>query len=40
MNLSLENGETTTFRYRLAIFSGEPTNAEIEKMSKEYESKI
>ena len=40
MNLSLENGETTTFRYRLAVFSGEPTNVEIEKMSKEYESKI
>ena len=40
MNLSLKDGETSTFRYRLALFSGEPTNAELEKMSKEYESEI
>lgn len=40
MNFSLEDGETTTFRYRLAVFSGGPTEAELEKMSKEYESKI
>jgi hypothetical protein len=40
MNLSLEKGESSTFRYRLAIFSGEPTLEEIEKMSKEFESKI
>ncbi|MBT6763908.1 MAG: PmoA family protein, partial [Prolixibacteraceae bacterium] len=39
MNLSLEEGETTTFKYRLAVFSGEPTIEEIEKMSKEFESK-
>ena len=40
MNLSVENGETATFRYRLAIFSGEPSLEEIEAMSKEFESKI
>jgi hypothetical protein len=40
MNFSIENGESATFRYRLAIFSGEPTLEEIEKMSKNFESKI
>lgn len=40
MNFSIENGETATFRYRLAIFSGEPTLEEIEKMAKDFESKI
>jgi hypothetical protein len=40
MNLSLEKGETVTFRYRLAVFSGEPTVEEINKMAKEFESKI
>lgn len=40
MNLSLEKGESSTFRYRLAIFSGEPTLEEIEKMSKDFENKI
>ena len=40
MNLTIENGESATFRYRLALFSGEPTSEEIEKMSKEFESKI
>jgi hypothetical protein len=40
MNLSLEKGESSVFRYRLAIFSGDPTLEEIEKMSKDFESKI
>jgi hypothetical protein len=40
MNLTVENGESATFRYRLAVFSGEPTLEEIEKMSKEFENKI
>jgi hypothetical protein len=29
-----------TFRYRLAIFAGNPTNEEIEKMAKAFASKI
>lgn len=40
LNFSIEKGETATFRYRLAIFSGEPTLEEINKMAKEFESKI
>ncbi|MDX1284585.1 MAG: PmoA family protein [Draconibacterium sp.] len=40
MNFSLENGESATFRYRLAVFSGEPTVEEIEALSKDFESKI
>lgn len=40
LNFSIEQGETATFRYRLAIFSGEPTLEEINKMAKEFESKI
>ncbi len=40
MNFVIENGESATFRYRLAIFSGEPSLEEIEKMSKDFENKI
>ena len=40
LNFSIENGESATFRYRLAVFSGEPTLEEINKMAKEFESKI
>jgi len=40
MNFSLEKGEAVIFNYRLAVFSGEPTVEEIEKMSKEFESKL
>ncbi|GAB1450423.1 hypothetical protein MASR2M47_04790 [Draconibacterium sp.] len=40
MNFSIENGESATFRYRLAVFSGDPTLDEIEKMSKDFENKI
>ena len=40
MNFSIQNGESATFRYRVAVFSGEPTLEEIEKMSKDFENKI
>lgn len=40
LNFSIENGESATFRYRLAVFSGEPTLGEIEAMSKDFENKI
>jgi hypothetical protein len=40
MDFSIKNGEKATFRYRLAVFSGEPTVDEINKMSKEFENKI
>ncbi len=40
LNFSIGKGETATFRYRLAVFSGKPTVEEINKMAKEYESKI
>lgn len=38
MNFSLAKGESATFRYRVAIFSGEPSVEEIEKLSKDFES--
>jgi len=40
MNFSIDNGESATFRYRLAVFSGEPTLEEIEKMSSDFENRI
>lgn len=40
MNFSIGEGQTATFRYRLAVFSGDPTVEEIEKMAKDFESKI
>lgn len=40
LNFSLDKGDSATFRYRLAVFSGEPTVEELNKMSKEFESKI
>jgi hypothetical protein len=40
MNFSIENGGTATFRYRLAVFSGDPTVEELNKMAKDFESKI
>lgn len=40
MNFSIAKGESATFRYRLAVFSGDPTIDEIEKMAKEFASKI
>ncbi len=39
MNFSIENGKSAEFRYRLAVFSGEPTNEEINKMAADFESK-
>lgn len=40
MHFSIENGESATFRYRIAIFAGDPTNDEINKMAKEFDNKI
>jgi len=40
MNFSIEKGEKAIFRYRLAVFSGEPTIEEIENLSKDFENKI
>ncbi len=40
MNFSIADGETATFRYRLAVFSGDPSVDDINKMAKEYQSKI
>ncbi len=40
MNFSVAEGETATFRYRLAVFSGDPSVDDINKMAKEFESKI
>jgi hypothetical protein len=40
MNFSIEKGESATFRYRLAVFSGDPSKEEIEKMAKEFAAKI
>jgi len=38
MNFSIENGKSATFRYRLAVFSGNPSVDELNKMAKDYES--
>ena len=40
MNFSLEKGEAVIFKYRLAVFSGEPTVDEIEELSKQFESQL
>lgn len=40
VDLVVNDGESATFRYRLAVFSGDPSVEEIEKMAKEFESKI
>ncbi len=40
MNFSLNKGDSATFRYRLAVFSGNPSAEEINAMAKKYESKI
>ncbi len=39
MNLSIEIGKSATFKYRLAVFSGDPSADELDKMAKEYQSK-
>lgn len=38
MNLSIDKGKTATFKYRLAVFSGNPSVDEINKMAKDYQS--
>ena len=40
MNFVIKNGESATFRYRLAVFSGDTSVEEIEKLSKDFENKI
>jgi len=40
MNFVIENGEMASFRYRLAVFSGNPANEEIEIMAETFASKI
>ncbi len=37
LNFKLENGESATFRYRLAIFQGNPNVEAIKKMSAEFQ---
>ncbi len=39
MNFSIDNGKSATFRYRLAVFSGNPSVKEIEKMATEFVNK-
>lgn len=39
MNFSIDNGKSATFRYRLAVFSNDPSVKEIEKMAKQFEKK-
>ena len=36
LNFSLEKGQSATFRYRLAVFSGEPAVKELHEMAKEF----
>jgi hypothetical protein len=40
MNFKIEDGQSATFRYRLAVFSGNPSVEEIEKMAKEFGNKL
>ncbi len=40
MNFAIQKGGSATFRYRLAVFSGDPSKEEIEKMAKDFENKI
>ena len=37
LNFALNKDESVTFRYKLAVFSGDPTVQEIEKLSKSFE---
>lgn len=39
MNFSIDNGESATFKYRLAVFSGDPSADELNKMAKAYDKK-
>jgi hypothetical protein len=36
LNFEIDNGQSATFRYRLAVFSSDPFVKEIEKMAKEF----
>lgn len=36
LNFSLNNGESVTFKYRLAVFSGDPSPDEIESLAKSF----
>ncbi len=38
MNFSVDKDETATFRYRLAVFSGDPSAKELDKMAEKYGS--
>jgi hypothetical protein len=40
MNFVIEDRESATFRFRLAVFPGDPSVEEIEKIAGEFESKI
>jgi hypothetical protein len=40
MNFVIRDGESATFRYRLALFAGDPSVEEIEKMAKEFQIKL
>lgn len=40
MNLVIETDESVTFRYRLAVFSGDPSTEEINEMAEAFESSI
>lgn len=39
MNFSIDNGQSATFRYRLAVFSGNPSVKEIGKMANKFAKK-
>lgn len=39
MNFYIDNGKSATFKYRLAVFSGNPSAEEINKMAKDFQSK-
>jgi hypothetical protein len=36
LNFEIQNGQSATFRYRLAVFQGDPSAQEIEKTAKEF----
>lgn len=40
MNFKIDDGESAAFRYRLAVFSGDPSVEEINEMAKSFENKI
>ncbi len=39
LNFEIDNGQSATFNYRLAVFSSDPSVMEIEKMAKEFDRK-